>query len=645
MKPLKRAIHLDFHTMPGIYNFNENWDAKIFADTLKSAKVKFINAFAKCNLGFAYYPTKLGISYPGMKGDMFGDLLRECHRNDIGVSAYINVGLDHEHARLHRDWCVLNKEGQVIYGNRTGSFFRNMCYNHKGYRDYIMGMIKEVLDNYEVDGLFLDCMGVYPCYGNECLEDMVKQGMDPLDDNQVRAHTEEVLLDFSRDVKKMVGKDKYLFLGMPYRTVKELDTHIEIECLPSRWGYDYFGAQAAYARNLQKKVLYMTGRFQNTWDDFGGLKNKASLEYDMWDALSNAVDVSVGDHMHPAENLEPLVYKVIGEIYSDIEKYEPWTDDAIYVADIGVLTDSDGYLPDSYKGLARMLGELKYTFDIVNEDMDISKYKTLILPDEMVVSPKLKGKLESYLQENKGILSTGEGGLNIGKTGFALKDWTFKYCGLDTSNSSYFRMIEEENPGIKNMRWAMYDHGILIKTNEGEEKSGKSEIIAEYIKPYFNKHWDGFHGHRYTPPEKTIGHAALARSGNIYHICFKIFNSYYKNAMLSHKELVRYCLKRLLPNPLLKCSNIPSTARVTLTDKEKTSQLHIKVTFPEVRGKIDIIEEHQILPKGAAVSVKGKYKKACIAPGKTPVEIVANGAYTDIMLPEIKGYMIIVLKK
>jgi hypothetical protein len=291
MKPMKRAIHLDFHTMPGIYNFNENWDAKVFADMLKAAKVKFINAFAKCNLGFAYYPTKLGIPYPGMKGDMFGDLLRECHRNDIGVSAYFNVGLDHEHARLHRDWCVLNKEGQVIYGDRTGSFFRNMCYNRKGYRDYIMGMMKEVLDNYEVDGLFLDCMGVRPCYGDECLDDMVKQGMDPFDDEQVRAHTEEVLLDFSRDVKKMVGKDKYLYLnGMPYRTVKELDTHIEIECLPGRWGYDYFGAQAAYARNLQKKVLYMTGRFQNSWGDFGGLKSKESLEYDMWDALSNAVN-------------------------------------------------------------------------------------------------------------------------------------------------------------------------------------------------------------------------------------------------------------------------------------------------------------------------------------------------------------------
>ena len=45
MRPMKRAIHIDFHTMPGIYNFNENWDAAAFAERLRNAHVKYINAF------------------------------------------------------------------------------------------------------------------------------------------------------------------------------------------------------------------------------------------------------------------------------------------------------------------------------------------------------------------------------------------------------------------------------------------------------------------------------------------------------------------------------------------------------------------------------------------------------------------------
>ncbi len=47
MKDLKRIIHVDFHTMPGIYNFNEKWDAEEFAQTLKDANVNYVNVFCQ----------------------------------------------------------------------------------------------------------------------------------------------------------------------------------------------------------------------------------------------------------------------------------------------------------------------------------------------------------------------------------------------------------------------------------------------------------------------------------------------------------------------------------------------------------------------------------------------------------------------
>ena len=638
MKTIRRAIHIDFHTMPGIYDFGDNWDAKIFADILKEAKVEYINAFAKCNIGFAYYPTKIGVPYPQMKIDMFGALLKECHRNDIGVSAYVNVGLDHEQARLHREWCVVNNEGQIIYGDKTANFFRNMCYN-TGYRDYILGIIREIFENYpEVDGLFCDCMGQKTCYGNECLEGLEQNGFDPLNDEHVYNHSKETLLNISREIKMITGEERYLYLnGMPEWTVKDLDTHYEIECLPSAWSYDYFGSQVAYSRNIHKTVLYQTGRFQKSWGDFGSFKGKASIENDIWDALSNGVGVAIGDHMHPAENLESLIYNTVRDIYSDIEKYEFYTDGTHYLADIGVITDSTGFLDDTYKGLARMLSELKYCFDIVNETMDLSKYTLLILPDETRVTTVLKQKLEKHLRDGKSILSTGEGGLDTEKTGFALEQWRFQYDGIDTSNSSYFSKIKELEKDKTSMCQAIYCHGILMKAPDD------AEVIASYIKPYFNRHWDGFHGYFYTPPEKETGHVTAAKINNVCHICFKIFKAYYDNAMFSHKELVATCIEKLLPEPLLKCKNIPSTARVTLTSKENTVLLHIKTTFPEVRGRMNIIEEHAILPAGAVVSVKGKYSRAYIVLKDTLLDTQIKGNYTDVTLPLINGYIMVVL--
>ena len=116
-REIKRAVHIDFHTMPKIYDFGKAFDAEDFAQTLYDADVGYINMAARCNIGFAYYPTKIGTPYPGMKGDMLGEIIEACHKRDIGVSAYVNAGLDHDHCLKHTDWLRIDREGRVIRGD------------------------------------------------------------------------------------------------------------------------------------------------------------------------------------------------------------------------------------------------------------------------------------------------------------------------------------------------------------------------------------------------------------------------------------------------------------------------------------------------------------------------------------------------
>ena len=40
MREIKRAVHIDFHTMPGIDNFGEHFTADEIAQTLQDANVK-----------------------------------------------------------------------------------------------------------------------------------------------------------------------------------------------------------------------------------------------------------------------------------------------------------------------------------------------------------------------------------------------------------------------------------------------------------------------------------------------------------------------------------------------------------------------------------------------------------------------------
>jgi hypothetical protein len=648
---MKRAVHIDFHTMPGIHDFNRDWDAARFARTLADAHVGYINAFARCNIGFAYYPTKIGTSYPGMKGDMFGDLLHECRKLGIGVSAYFNVGLCHDPALRHPEWLRVDGEGRIIRGDRTANFFRTICFNNPDFKAYHFAMLEEVRA-YDPDGYFFDCMCTEPCYCRHCMEKMKAQGVDPYDEKAHLAFQERCVVEFSEGMRRIIGEGKYLYLnGLHYEKARHLNTHMEVECLPSGWGYDFFWPNASYVRNMKETVLYMTGRFQINWGDFGGFKTKASLEHDFYDALCAGVGVSVGDHMHPAGNLDREVYKTVGELNEMIMALEPYTEKAGFLADIGVVVNAEraaasfapddiGFLPEYISGVARMFGELRQSYDVINETMDFGKYRVLVLPDRLRMNEALRGKLAQFLASGGRVLSSGTAGLNAAQDGFALPEWDFRFLGVDASNSSYFRIVGNEDPMLPRMDYCMYsDSGTLFTGGR---------VLAKYVKAYFDRRWDGFHGYFYTPPEKETEYAAAAvnGAGNVCHISFEVFRSYYKSAAYADKALVKKCLDNLLPDPLLYTRGVPSTARVTATGCEEYTLLHAKVTYPEVRGRMNIVEEHAVLKEGASVFVRGDYMDACMLPEKEPVQISrSEGGYTKVRLPEIVGYKTLLLRK
>lgn len=88
----KWALFFDFHTMPASPDVGRCFDMDSITDWFVQCGADFVVFPARCNLGNAYYPTKLGIPHPSMEGDLFGGLVAACHAKGIAISAYINVG-------------------------------------------------------------------------------------------------------------------------------------------------------------------------------------------------------------------------------------------------------------------------------------------------------------------------------------------------------------------------------------------------------------------------------------------------------------------------------------------------------------------------------------------------------------------------
>jgi hypothetical protein len=76
----------------------------------------------------------------------------------------------------------------------------------------------------------------------------------------------------------------------------------------------------------------------------------------------------------------------------------------------------------------------------------------------------------------------------------------------------------------------------------------------------------------------------------------------------------------------------------------KGALLQIKTTYPELRGRIGIIEEHVTMPAGRQISVAGEYKKVSVLPDMLPIPSEVINGRTVITLPEICGYLPMILE-
>ncbi len=646
---VKRAVHLDFHTMPGIYDVGIDFDPAEFAGTLKKASIDYITVFAKCNLGFAYYPTKIGIVHPGLrKKDLLGGMVSACHREGIRVAAYFNAGLDHEHALRHREWCKVNKDGQVAEMQNMGHFFRRMCLN-TGYRQYLLGMVKEVMDNYPVDGIFLDCFSLSPCYGLECVNGMEKLGMDVSDEKQAKNFCWLITESFMDEVKKIVKKknrDAYIYFnGLPYA---KQPTHIELEILPTGgWGYDVLPWAVRYARTLKKPFFTMTGRFHKSWGDFGGLRPEESLLFDLYNSIANTGTTSIGDHMHPRGMLEKAVYETMGSAYSKTKRLERFTEGARVLTEIAVVEPSLSMYPGFYfdfsgvAGAARMLMELKYQFDVIDGTGELSGYRVLILPDNVSVDDGLKKKLKEHLKKGGAIISSASAGLSPDKKKFALEDYKISFEGAEENNPSFFKSEKEVAEGLPDMLITIYEQGISMKAKKG------ALVLAKLYKPYFNtRSWDWRHENLYTPPEKETGRPALVQCGSIFHFSFPVFKSYFNDAVVAYKQLLKNCIDRALKEPLIRYQNLPSFAQVTAVRQKGRKMVHILSYLPELRGKMQIIEEPIVL-RDVRIGLRDdgqKVKKVYLAPSEQEIEFSLEKGYVWVKISEIKGYQLVVFE-
>lgn len=646
----KYCLFYDNHTMPACPDVGENFDVEAFTDRLKRCGVDYLTFHARCNLGMAYYDTKIGIKHPSLKYDLFGKLADACQRKGIALTAYINGGISSAEGLLHRDWTTLAFDGREYRDPRFTPYVRTMCYNSP-YRDHLIAMVKEIAKNYPVSGFFIDCLQPFYCVCPICVKEMKERGIDYNNREEVGKFSEFSALRLAEDIYKAataIKPDLLIYNNNPgYEEQMNFSTYFEVECLPTgSWGYEYLPVLSHYIRTLgDRPVLNMTGRFYD-WGDFGGLRPEAAIKSELLYGLANGMRPNIGGHFHPRGDLENAVLDRIEKIYKELQTMEPWFDNAKNITEIAIIypVKIQNIRGDKQlKSAVRMLSELKQQFDVVTLFSDWSKYKVLVIPDNIIFNDEIARRVKAHIDAGKVVISSGSSGLDKEKTQFVLqKEWGLKYTGDNDFDPAYFTVGKNFNSGLPDMPMSLYSSGIDVETLPG------TRVEANLIKPYYNRGWDGEYAYYYNPPDKVIDKPALTINGKVAHFSHRIFSGYGDQASVELRTVFANVLYKFLPDPLIRHENLPSFARVFVTEQPGRRMVHVLSYVPELRGSKTQMIEEPIELHNVKISLRNDGrtpKKVYIAPRKTSLPFKLFDGYVNVTIPVSKGYSMVVFEE
>ncbi len=673
-----RQVHLDFHTSEKIEGIGTAFSKEQFQQALKTGHVDSITVFSKCHHGWSYHPVKTGRMHPHLQFDLLGVQIQAAHEIGVQTPVYLSAGLDEKLARKHPDWLIRNKDESTIWAkNFQTPGYHRFCFNSP-YLEYLLEQIKEVCENYDADGIFLDITGVYPCYCQNCIKSMQEAGLDPENDDDIWEQAEKVYANYCRRVRETVDSIKP---GLPVfhncgsiirgrRDLAHRNSHLEIESLPTgRWGYDDLPLTASYAQTIDMEYLGMTGKFHEAWGEFGGYKHPNALRYEA--ALSAAFGgkCSIGDQLHPTGSMDENTYFMIGKAYGELEQKEEWLKNSWPIADVALLSAESvckrtpteeaavlrGNMPDATKedieaaeaanklvsadiGAVRILLEEKYLFQVIDPEADFSGYKVLILPDVIDFNDasreKLKKKIKAYVVNGGKVLATGRSGI---EKEFVL-DLGAEYLGVEEYCPNYFR------PGFE---MEDYLNAAFVMRSEGTQIKETGQVLGWCEEPYFNRSTFAFCSHQHTPTSGKPSHPGMTLGKDGIYISWKVFGEYAQWGSLILKKMVQYSLDRLLGEKKTITTNLPARGITTFTKQpeKKRYVVHLLYASPVKKGNMEVIED--IIPihnTELSVQIKEPIKRVYLAPFGEELSFEQKDGAVHCRIPVFENHCMAVLE-
>ena len=657
-----RQVHLDFHTSEFIPGIGEKFDKKQFQEALKTAHLNQINIFAKCHHSWSYYPTKIGNPHPNLKIDLLGAQIEACHEIGVKCPIYFTVGWSAHDAETHPEWCAREKDGKYLAflydfdakptDVKTENSWKWLCPAAGGaYSEMIKKQVEEICQKYPVDGFWFDIYHVADlgCYCENCTKRMQAERVDMNNHEAVVKSTALAIKKHQTELRALITKyfptATVYFNATPHvrnngsfnNKLYDLNTHQELEDLPSTWGgYDKLPLEAKYHLQNGSPIVAMSGKFHKSWGEFGGFKHADAIKYEAAAMISNGAACNFGDQLHPSGIMDLETYRNIGHAYEYVEKIEKFGLGGLPVSRLGLWLSLDG---KADYGTVNMLLETHNDFVIANEN-NLDKLELLIVPSASRITDAQAQRINNWVQKGGKLIVFGNGALNQNREKFILN------VGADYLEKSPFNfdftVVEKElGPDVVSSPFLNYEGGLRCKPTSGT-------ALAYVREPFFNRTMEKYSGHRATPYKlENSEYPAVVKNGNVIWFAHDLDEMYYTSAVRLHRQLVENAINLLYEKPMLSVKNLPSCGRTSLLKQENENRYvaHLLYAPALQRGEVMVIED--FLPVSDVeieVTVSEKVKKVVQIPDGKKLDFSRKGDKLIVKVPTFTMHTAIVLE-
>lgn len=617
--------------------------------------------------------------------DILNNFIKLAHKNNIKVIVYFNVHWYKREFAKRTGWGQIREDGSLIDDvYSTGS---SLCINSP-YRNWVFEMVED-LCKYEIDGIFYDGPVFFSntCYCESCKKlfkekygqeipkksDFENPLWKKLIEFQVESlgrflkETDEIIKSKSSEILfYMNGNSNWPFWPTG-RDNREIIKYTDI--LGAEGGFIYYDlnltpiykpgitAKLLKSQSNGKPVVVFDCAGHKPWSWY--LLPDKEVKILMYETISNGGNVWMG--IFPEDIKEKNVIKGISEINKKIEeneniflKTEPISNVALlysfnssnfYKGSTVPLTDftkemKRGNIGDIYEefcGFYEIFVRNKVQFDIIDEENlnNLSKYDILVLPNVSCLSKENIESIKKFVKDGRTLISTFETSL-YDENGKILENFSLsEVFGVDfggkifgPNNWDYIFPIEKSE-FIRSIT-----KKYLPSTEYGIKTENKNGNVFIYFYEKLKGCYDG------VPSISNIPFAVLNKygKGNSIYIGGTFGSTYYKFRFPEYKILIKNIIEKFSK----KLINIEEEwVEVILREKNDEIFIHLINLTTGLKRPITYIKEIENL----RIDLFFDFKSAKTIFSKEEIKIGKNKNYYSIILPILKEYEIVSLKK